>query len=103
MDPQALLSNAEQGVKAGHKPGSVHTSTEVDLKRVGGYLSGTAVTDGLVRSTWDWTSSLITSLLDLASGRGWPFHSRRRIKPAGHRHCAPIPTLASKTSSGDGY
>ena len=36
-------------VKAGHKPGSVHASTEVGLQRVGGYLSGTAVTDGLER------------------------------------------------------
>ena len=39
------------GVKAGHKPGSVHTTTEVGLQRVGGYLSGTAVTDGLERRT----------------------------------------------------
>ena len=36
-------------LKAGHKPGSVHTSTEVGLQRVGGYLSGTAVADGLKR------------------------------------------------------
>ena len=36
-------------VKAGHKPGSVHASTEVGLQRVGGYLSGTAVADGLER------------------------------------------------------
>ena len=39
------------GVKAGHKPGSVHATTEVGLQRVGGYLSGTAVTDGLERRT----------------------------------------------------
>ena len=37
------------GVKAGHKPGSVHATTEVGLQRVGGYLSGTAVSDGLER------------------------------------------------------
>ena len=37
------------GVKAGHKPGSVHSSAEVGLQRVGGYLSGTAVADGLKR------------------------------------------------------
>jgi hypothetical protein len=41
--------STEMGVKAGHKPGSVHATTDVGLQRVGGYLSGTAVTDGLER------------------------------------------------------
>ena len=45
------LSDFTNWVKAGHKPGSVHASTEVGLQRVGGYLSGTAVTDGLERHT----------------------------------------------------
>ena len=36
-------------VKAGHKPGSVHATTEVGLQRVGGYLSGTDVAAGLER------------------------------------------------------
>ena len=36
-------------MKAGHKPGSVHSTTEVGLQRVGGYLSGTDVAAGLER------------------------------------------------------
>jgi len=37
---------------------------------VGGHLSGTGVTAGLVQPTWDWASSLVASRLGLASGRG---------------------------------
>ena len=87
------------GVKAGHKPGSVHTTTEVGLQRVGGYLSGTAVADGLERRIKRNGADGQPSFLGLAPGRGLPSQHLSMLLVRSYRTFAPLPVPANRPSA----
>ena len=80
-------------MKAGHKPGSVHASTEVGLQRVGGYLSGTAVADGLERRINRNGADGQPSFLGLAPSRGLPSQHLSMLLVRSYRTFAPLPVL----------
>ena len=87
-------------VKAGHKPGSVHAATEVGLQRVGGYLSGTAVSDGLERRIKRNGADGQPSFLGLAPSRGLPSQHLSMLLVRSYRTFAPLPVPAEPAIGG---
>ena len=95
----AVQRSTGLGVKAGHKPGSVHATTEVGLRRVGGYLSGTAVADGLERRIKRNGADGQPSFLGLAPSRGLPSQHLSMLLVRSYRTFAPLPVPANRPSA----
>jgi len=77
-------------VKAGHKPGSVHSSSF--RKRMGNHLSGTIVADSLKRlSLGAW--SMAIQCPSLAPSRGLPSQHLSILLVRSYRTFAPLPRL----------
>ena len=77
-------------MKAGHKPGSVHSS--FFRKRMGNHLSGTIVTDNLKRLSIG-ARSMASCAPRLAPGRGLPSQHLSMLLVRSYRTFAPLPRL----------
>ena len=77
-------------VKAGHKPGSVHSS--FFRKWMGNHLSGTNVTDSLKRLSLG-TRFMASRVPRLAPGRGLPSQHLSMLLVRSYRTFAPLPHL----------
>merc|ERR1719217_524754 len=99
MDPQRLLSNAEEGVKAGHKPGSVHSPQRLVCRGwVAIYLGPplpTASSGAFNRNG----ANGQPSFLGLAPSRGLPSQHLSMLLVRSYRTFAPLPVPANRPSA----
>ncbi len=99
MDPSGLLSNAEEGVKAGHKPGSVHAPQRLVCRGwVAIYLGPplpTASSGAFKRNG----ANGQPSFLGLAPSRGLPSQHLSMLLVRSYRTFAPLPVPANRPSA----